>query len=500
MSDPGARAADIAVLAIERLIRRIYQQASDEIVDKMNEHLEKYKAKDREWEQQVADGQATEREWQLWRKGQMFTGKRWLNLQRKCTGMMLFANQKANAIVEGKRLGVFAENINYQNFCFDRDSGYSLGIDFTLYDEHTVDRLIRDRPELLPRREVDGKKDMAWNRVKISNAVTQSILQGDSIDDLAKRIGRTTGITNKSAMLRYAMTGAQNGGRIEAMEQAQAAGINVRKKWIATLDAKTRDAHQHLDGEVQEVEKPFKSSLGDIMYPGDPAAKPANVYNCRCTLGYDYPEYSTGGLRRAYNDPESRESEVVEDQTYREWKERKSLQFSGSNGIMDTEGKGWRNNELHYSREDRKRLVQIGVDAPEPVFSYDTPDNPFPSMAKRAEPDPKYPGMLDIISHGTDTTVDLFGEPIDGYILASVMMSRHDHTPGQGFRLLSCYTGVTDRTGDCVAQILSNQTNEMVLAPVDLVYTTGDGKVYVKGHEHDEDRGWHLFYPRGKEE
>lgn len=203
---------------------------------------------------------------------------------------------------------------------------YSTRIDFSLYDEHTVDRLIRDRPELQPRRVVNGQKDEAWNRLKISNAVTQSVLQGESIDKLANRIGKNTGISNERAMMRYArtaMTGAKNGGRLEAMEQAQAAGINVRKKWIATLDSRTRDAHQNLDGEVQEIDKPFDSDLGDIMFPGDPAAEPANVYNCRCTLGYDYPEYSTAGPRRAYNDPHRRESEVVEDQTYREWKERK---------------------------------------------------------------------------------------------------------------------------------------------------------------------------------
>lgn len=32
------------------------------------------------------------------------------------------------------------------------------------------------------------------------------------------------------------------------------------------------------------MDKPFESELGDIMYPGDPSADPANVYNCRCTI------------------------------------------------------------------------------------------------------------------------------------------------------------------------------------------------------------------------
>ena len=47
---------------------------------------------------------------------------------------------------------------------------------------------------------------------------------------------------------------------------------------------RTAHAHRLLDGQLADVDKPFKSELGDIMYPGDPTADPSNVYNCRCTI------------------------------------------------------------------------------------------------------------------------------------------------------------------------------------------------------------------------
>ena len=61
-------------------------------------------------------------------------------------------------------------------------------------------------------------------------------------------------------------------------------GIKVRKRWVATKDGRTRHAHQKLDGQTVDWDKPFKSELGKIRFPGDPRAKPALTYNCRCTL------------------------------------------------------------------------------------------------------------------------------------------------------------------------------------------------------------------------
>lgn len=59
------------------------------------------------------------------------------------------------------------------------------------------------------------------------------------------------------------------------------------------------------------------------MFPGDPSATPANIYNCRCTLiaeveGVDMSD----AVRRARN-PETGESELIENMTYAEWAEWK---------------------------------------------------------------------------------------------------------------------------------------------------------------------------------
>ncbi len=93
---------------------------------------------------------------------------------------------------------------------------------------------------------------------------------------------------------------------MERLHEAQDMGIVVKKKWLAAHDDRVRDAHAELDGQEVGIDEPFHSSLGDIMYPGNPTADPALVYNCRCTLTYVYDVKKSA---KALNDAE--ESDII---------------------------------------------------------------------------------------------------------------------------------------------------------------------------------------------
>jgi SPP1 gp7 family putative phage head morphogenesis protein len=130
---------------------------------------------------------------------------------------------------------------------------------------------------------------------KINSQVLQGIIQGESIPKIAKRIGNVQEM-NKDAAIRSArtiVTGAENKGRMDSYKRAEADGIILQKEWIATNDNRTRHAHSYLDGVVIDCDKPFETVLwlsknkrmpDKIMFPGDPSAHPANVYNCRCSM------------------------------------------------------------------------------------------------------------------------------------------------------------------------------------------------------------------------
>lgn len=359
--DPGANAADAAVSKVEKQVSGVYKQAQKEMEGQLKELEKNYGPLLSEKHKALMKGEITQDEYNAWIKNYMAKEDALKAKIDQVATTATHANEKAMAIVNGETMNVFAENANYQAYQITQDAGMDLS--FAVYDERSVERLIKDRPELLPRKVVNGAKDKAWNKTKIANAVTQSIIQGESIPDLAKRIAKDTASENGAQMVKYArtaMTSAQNGGRMESLHRAEAMGIKVKKRWLATLDSRTRDAHAELDGQVVGVDEPFKvifqASKKDvpheveIMFPGDPScSEPGMLYNCRCTLVYEYEDYPADPTESERRDNET--GEVITDMSYKEWKTAK---------------KGGELNTLNEAKvelaEAQKALVKANVD------------------------------------------------------------------------------------------------------------------------------------------
>lgn len=345
MPDHGQKATDAEFRRLRAKINDVYEQAYKEIEQKGLDFARAHARREVQMRQMVADGKMTQADFDAWMRGQVFQGKQWEAKRKQMADTLYNAEQVAQQMVNDSRFSVFAENANYMEYCLEHDSGINMG--FGLYDADTVRRLVVEEPDLLPPKKRVGKdKSYRWYNRQIQTAITQGIIQGESIHKIARRIGKQTGETSMTAMLRNAHTmhtGAQNAGRMEGLHQAQKLGIRVQKQWMATLDARTRDAHADLDGQIKDVDKPFESSLGPIMYPGDPSAAPGNVWNCRCTLTYVYPDHqptgegviiakdgtkllvqTQGQTRMQRRDNETGEN--IEYMTYREWEERKREQ------------------------------------------------------------------------------------------------------------------------------------------------------------------------------
>lgn len=279
-------------MALRDELRDTYQQAAKEVEQKTRTFWERHKAKAARKLKEVDEGKITLAEYKNWLAGQVFTGERWTEKLDDITQTFVDADKKAREIIGGTTKNVFVRFAN--STAKDVEEHIKGGYSFDLYDKHTVERLLKENPDLLPKWKINEAKDYKWNQQRVKNAITQGIIQGESIDDIGKRL--TKGLSAKNAdhmvmFARTAVTGAQNAGRMERLHEAQDLGIKVRKKWLATTDNRTRDAHKDLNGVEADIDEPFHSELGDIMFPGDPTADPANVYNCRCTLAYVYPKY-----------------------------------------------------------------------------------------------------------------------------------------------------------------------------------------------------------------
>lgn len=146
--------------------------------------------------------------------------------------------------------------------------------------------------------------------------------------------------------------------------------------------------------------------------------------------------------------------------------------------------------EHKLPREKRKQIIKKASALKKPIFAEDRPDNAFASYVRNV---PSKKGYYDVALHGSPTSVEFFGEPIDAYLLANIIRNRKDYEKGTKIRLLSCNTGNTESTGDCVAQIVANELGVQVEAPTDIIYVFPDGSFEIGITNSGEMK---LFYPR----
>jgi len=331
--DYGATYTENELKALERKISSVYSEAVRDMERKLADFTQKFQAKDAIHLKELADGKITKADYKDWVAGQVFQGKQWTTKRNQLAATLSNANAEALKIINGGKISVFAENMNWAAFQLEHTAGVNFG--FNLYDSTAVTRMLRDDPHVLPFKKLDRAKDQRWNFKNIKSQLTQGMIQGENIDQIADRLAKVTGSRNRNQMLtaaRTAMTSAQNGGRLERLKEAEAKGIKCHKEWIATLDEHTRDTHQKLDGQKQLPSVPFKVDGYEIDFPGDPHAHPSLVYNCRCALAGDIDDYPA-----QYQRYDNIAGKPIDNMTYTEWKKAKGTDDQTPN-IMFTSG------------------------------------------------------------------------------------------------------------------------------------------------------------------
>ena len=320
MADYGAEYTDKKIEELEKRITSIYREASHDVEMKMRDFNKRYKAKEAIYAKKLKNGEITQEDFNAWKRGQVFQGKQWQAKKQQLEDTLYNANSVAIKIANGETNGVFAANANYMSYSLEHGVGVNFG--FGLYDESTVANLLKNEPDLLPKPRIKKPKDEAWNSKKITRQITQGIIQGESLDDIATRLADTTSSQNRDAMLthaRTAMTGAQNAGRQYQLGKAQDLGIKLKKEWMATLDQHTRINHILLDGQKVNTDDDFEVDGLKIRYPGDPQAVPAMTYNCRCTMVGDIEDYPA-----TYDRYDNIDGKPIKNMTYTEWEAAKS--------------------------------------------------------------------------------------------------------------------------------------------------------------------------------
>ena len=316
MADYGHRETDKRLELMEKRVGAIYKQASEEMREKLAKWYKDFERMDKQKADLVEKGELPKADYLAWRKRKMVESGRLKALVDTLTEDYVNSDKIAMQIVRGDLTDVYALNANYAAYKIEQDANVNLS--WTLYDHSTVERMIREDPEILPLPSVNVPLDERWNRQHLNIAITQGVLQGESIPHIGDRLQRILGMDHTAAVrsARTATTAAECAGRIDTYKYAESIGIEMQQEWVATLDDRTRHEHRILDGQRVDIGEAFEVDGASIRYPGDPQAPGYLVYNCRCTLvsavkGID----QNGAARRS----------KLGNVSYEDWKAEKNL-------------------------------------------------------------------------------------------------------------------------------------------------------------------------------
>ena len=300
MNDVGHQETEAIIKDLEKKVTKEYARAAKEMQAKLDDYFRRFEIKDEKWRQMVKAGTKTADEYAEWRKGQLLVGRRWATMRDSLAADLHNSNLIARGMIAGRMPETYAINHNWGTFNVEQAG--RVDTSYTLYNRDAVERILRDEPDLLKPPGPQMKKtfadwetyintgidshitpetkkafdkllaqgmDIRWQKGQIQSVVVQSILQGESIPNMARRIARTMGEINQKASIRYArtaMTSAQNAGRHDAYKRAQDMGVMMAQEWIASLDNRTRHAHRQLDGQTVGVDDAFRVDGYDILY------------------------------------------------------------------------------------------------------------------------------------------------------------------------------------------------------------------------------------------
>lgn len=242
-----------------------------------------------------------------------------LNKELNRIGQMLSQDYRevAKAIKQSQQ-NVYIEKYMMSLFLYEMASQTSMSFDIPT--TQTIQTAIEQPIEfikLVPT--LQKHRDDTLKRIRMH--ITQGIMSGEGYSKIAKALRDDLGMA-KAQSVRVARTETGRALSQAGLDSAMVAkdnGLDMKKRWYATKDTRTRDTHRHLDGTSVDIEDNFHSSgcVGPApkLFVGVASAK-ENI-NCRCKLLYYIDEDELPTTMR------TKEDGVIPFTNYREWEKNK---------------------------------------------------------------------------------------------------------------------------------------------------------------------------------
>lgn len=284
---------DKELAKMEKKLGKIYEQAEKDIAEKWDEYMKAAAEKLEPLEKAYASAKESGDKDLIKETGkalgqekyrQTIQNARFKDMLAETAEKISDVNAIALSYVNGEQAKVYSNNYNGTLKEIKSDiKGIATGVKFNMVDERTVRELVKKDKLLFSQKTLNRAKDRKWNLKALTSQVTQGILQGESVPNIAKRLAAVSDM-NRTSCIRNARTmttTSENSGRLAGMKEAEEKGIVYEKQWMATNDDRTRESHAELDGVSVPIDEPFPNGL---MYPADMSGAPEEVYNCRCSM------------------------------------------------------------------------------------------------------------------------------------------------------------------------------------------------------------------------
>ena len=247
---------------LERKLKKVYSDNYNEIKNQLKEQLSKMTNLGKD---------ATVQE----RYIQALKYERLEKLEKQLSEAIRNANIEAVKMLNKEMVNVYQINYNFM----------AEGV-VPLLDKNTISSILTGEITPFKKLAINNLKDIALIKSKLTTQLTNGILQGDSIDNIAKRI-RVVYETNLASSIKIARTETtrvEASARFNVGQEAEKLGFEVYKRWVATDDDRTRPWHNEADGQEVPLNEPFIVGGEELMYPADENGSAENVINCRCTM------------------------------------------------------------------------------------------------------------------------------------------------------------------------------------------------------------------------
>ena len=161
---------------------------------------------------------------------------------------------------------------------------------------------------------------LSSNAAQFSNAINQGLALGQSYTDMMRDLKKAVNLKNLQIMrvLRTELHTAQEAGTAQGYREAIDQGIDGKVVWISTLDDRTRDTHQQMDGVYKDDDGMFRGAVGETPYPGWEGLPASERINCRCS-----ERFELAGLEPTIR--RSKDDGLLPYQTYDDWIDGKDM-------------------------------------------------------------------------------------------------------------------------------------------------------------------------------